>query len=49
MKTGAPEWLIADGLGGYTMGTENGIRTRRYHSLLMVAALDSERRDNLVS
>src|SRR5882757_3684942 len=43
------EWLVADGLGGYAMGTRDGIRTRRYHSLLLVAALDSERRFNLVN
>jgi predicted glycogen debranching enzyme len=31
------EWLEADGLGGFTSGTALGIRTRRYHSLLLVA------------
>jgi predicted glycogen debranching enzyme len=31
------EWLVADGLGGYAMGTMAGLRTRRYHGLLMVA------------
>jgi len=31
------EWLVADGLGGYAMGTVAGLRTRRYHGLLMVA------------
>ena len=31
------EWLIADGLGGYAMGTVSGLRTRRYHGLLVVA------------
>jgi glycogen debranching enzyme len=30
------EWLVPDGLGGYAMGTVNGLRTRRYHGLLMV-------------
>jgi predicted glycogen debranching enzyme len=30
------EWLVADGLGGYAMGTVAGLRTRRYHGLLMV-------------
>jgi len=34
------EWLVADGLGGYAMGTVSGLRTRRYHGLL-VAAGDS--------
>ena len=32
------EWLVADGLGGYAMGTVAGLRTRRYHGLLVVAA-----------
>ena len=31
------EWLVADGLGGYAMGTVAGLRTRRYHGLLAVA------------
>ncbi len=31
------EWLVADGLGGYAMGTVCGLRTRRYHGLLVVA------------
>ena len=34
---GEREWLLADGLGGYAMGTVSGLRTRRYHGLLMVA------------
>jgi predicted glycogen debranching enzyme len=32
------EWLEADGLGGFAMGTRSGIRTRRYHGLLLAAA-----------
>jgi predicted glycogen debranching enzyme len=32
------EWLLADGLGGYAMGTVAGLRTRRYHGLLVQAA-----------
>lgn len=32
------EWLEADGLGGFAMGTAGGIRTRRYHGLLLTAA-----------
>lgn len=32
------EWLETDGLGGFASGTASGIRTRRYHSLLSVAA-----------
>src|SRR2546426_9896706 len=31
------EWLVADGLGGFGMGTVAGLRTRRYHGLLIVA------------
>src|SRR5436309_102478 len=33
----AAEWLLTDGLGGYAMGTASGLRTRRYHGLLVVA------------
>jgi predicted glycogen debranching enzyme len=31
------EWLEADGLGGFASGTASGLRTRRYHALLLVA------------
>jgi predicted glycogen debranching enzyme len=31
------EWLEADGLGGFASGTISGIRTRRYHALLLTA------------
>ena len=31
------EWLEADGLGGFASGTSSGIRTRRYHALLLAA------------
>src|SRR5512145_326604 len=31
------EWLEADGLGGFASGTAGGIRTRRYHALLLHA------------
>ena len=31
------EWLEADGRGAYATGTVSGIRTRRYHALLMTA------------
>jgi predicted glycogen debranching enzyme len=31
------EWLEADGLGGFTSGTVSGVRTRRYHALLLTA------------
>lgn len=31
------EWLVTDGLGGYATGTVAGLRTRRYHGLLVTA------------
>ncbi|MFL6117514.1 MAG: amylo-alpha-1,6-glucosidase [Catenulispora sp.] len=34
----AREWLVPDGVGGYAMGTVSGLRTRRYHALLVAAA-----------
>jgi predicted glycogen debranching enzyme len=38
LDTGAArEWLVADGRGGYAMGTASGLRTRRYHGLLVVS------------
>ncbi|AVT42010.1 amylo-alpha-1,6-glucosidase [Plantactinospora sp. BB1] len=44
------EWLLPDGLGGYAMGTVSGLRTRRYHGLLMVAGeTPAARRLGLVS
>src|ERR1700683_1129862 len=36
-QMGKSEWLEADGLGGFANGTVSGIRTRRYHALLLVA------------
>jgi len=32
------EWLEPDGLGGFASGTASGVRTRRYHALLLVAS-----------
>ena len=43
------EWIVTDGLGGYAMGTVDGIRTRRYHSYLLVAMQTDERRYALVN
>jgi len=43
------EWLVTDGLGGYAMGSADGIRTRRYHAYLIVAAPRDERRFVLVN
>lgn len=31
------EWMLANGLGGYAMGTVLGVPTRRYHGLLVAA------------
>ena len=31
------EWLEADGLGGFASGCVDGVRTRRYHALLLAA------------
>jgi predicted glycogen debranching enzyme len=36
-ESASREWLCADGLGGFAMGTVAGLRTRRYHGLLVVA------------
>ncbi len=32
-----PEWLVANGLGGYASGTVSGAARRRYHGLLVAA------------
>jgi predicted glycogen debranching enzyme len=34
---GRAEWLEPDGLGGFASGTASGLRTRRYHALLLSA------------
>src|SRR5690349_6613095 len=43
------EWLETDGLGGFAMGTNDWIRTRRYHSLLLAATAPPEGRMVLVA
>jgi predicted glycogen debranching enzyme len=43
------EWLEADGLGGFASGTTSGIRTRRYHALLLAAATPPTGRTVLVN
>jgi predicted glycogen debranching enzyme len=43
------EWLEADGLGGFASGTSSGVRTRRYHALLLCAANPPADRRVLVS
>jgi len=43
------EWLETDGLGGFAMGCADGIRTRRYHALLLAATAPPEGRMVLVA
>jgi len=43
------EWLETDGLGGFAMGTADGIRTRRYHALLLTATRPPDGRLVLVA
>jgi predicted glycogen debranching enzyme len=43
------EWLEADGRGAYASGTVSGIRTRRYHALLMTATTAPTGRVTLVN
>ncbi|MGE5212370.1 MAG: amylo-alpha-1,6-glucosidase, partial [Nitrospirota bacterium] len=43
------EWLEADGLGGFASGTVSGIRTRRYHALLLTATTPPSGRMVLVN
>lgn len=39
-----PEWLLADGRGGFAMGAVDGTRRRRYHGLLVAALVAPLRR-----
>ena len=43
------EWLEADGLGGFASGTTSGVRTRRYHALLLTATTQPTARIVLVN
>ncbi|AOB30697.1 glycogen debranching protein [Bordetella sp. H567] len=43
------EWLEADGRGGYASGTACGLRTRRYHALLLCATRPPAGRKVLVN
>jgi predicted glycogen debranching enzyme len=43
------EWLEPDGLGGYASGTAVGLRTRRYHGLLLTATTPPTGRVMLVN
>jgi predicted glycogen debranching enzyme len=42
------EWLETDGLGGFASGTSSGLRTRRYHALLLAATAPPAGRQTLV-
>jgi len=44
----ADEWLEADGLGGFASGTRSGVRTRRYHGLLLCSLKPPQDRRLLV-
>ena len=43
------EWLEADGLGGFASGTSSGVRTRRYHAVLLAATMPPTGRVVLVN
>jgi predicted glycogen debranching enzyme len=43
------EWLETDGLGGFASGTVSGIRTRRYHGVLLTATTPPTGRMMLVN
>ena len=43
------EWLETDGQGGFASGTISGIRTRRYHGLLLIATRPPEGRFLMVA
>ncbi|HUL72454.1 MAG TPA: amylo-alpha-1,6-glucosidase [Vicinamibacterales bacterium] len=49
MNLDAREWLETDGLGGFASGTVSGVRTRRYHGLLLVATTPPTGRMMLVN
>ena len=44
----ADEWLEPDGLGGFASGTRSGLRTRRYHGLLLCSLKPPQDRRLLV-
>ncbi|MCI0408397.1 MAG: glycogen debranching enzyme N-terminal domain-containing protein, partial [Acidobacteria bacterium] len=43
------EWIETDGLGGFASGTVSGVRTRRYHALLLSSAAPPTNRFVLVN
>jgi glycogen debranching enzyme len=48
-RANADEWLEADGLGGFSSGTRYGVRTRRYHALLLTATAPPSGRQVLIN
>jgi predicted glycogen debranching enzyme len=49
LRSPEAEWLEADGLGGFASGTVSGVRTRRYHGLLVPATTPPAGRTVLVN
>ena len=49
MSYDSREWLESDGLGGFASGTVSGIRTRRYHAILLAATAPPSGRMVLVN
>ena len=49
MMTSVAEWLETDGRGGFASGTACGVRTRRYHGLLLAATTPPTGRVMLVN
>jgi predicted glycogen debranching enzyme len=49
IHTERDEWLETDGLGGFASGTATGVRTRRYHALLLAATTPPTGRTVLVN
>jgi predicted glycogen debranching enzyme len=49
MSYDSREWLEPDGLGGFASGTVSGIRTRRYHAILLAATAPPSGRMVLVN
>jgi len=43
------EWLVTNGIGGYASGTVAGLRTRRYHGLLVAALAPPTQRTVMVA
>ena len=49
LPPGDAEWLETDGIGGFASGTMSGVRTRRYHALLLCATMPPAGRMVLVN